>query len=246
MDRVVAMEAEAQGRPEEEIRCALRQGCVPAQLGRCRGCRQHGALPRLARRREDLGPDALHRRTYGDARAMIRTLLALGLAGLLAACGAIAPGYRDRSVIIASSANFDPARYLGRWHEVARYPNPFQARCAGAVVDYAQGEGGEILVRNTCLDASGKRHRRDRRHRAGGRARAAVGAARRRSRRRALLGALGRRGLSHRGRGPARRARGLDPEPRPGNPAGPPDRRARGFWISTATIFARLERSTSP
>ncbi len=86
---------------------------------------------------------------------MIRTLLALGLAGLLAACGAIAPSYRDRSVTIASSANFDPARYLGRWYEVARYPNPFQARCAGAVVDYAQGEGGEILVRNTCLDANG-------------------------------------------------------------------------------------------
>jgi lipocalin len=74
---------------------------------------------------------------------------------LLTACGAVAPSYRDQSVTIASSANFDPSRYLGRWYEVARYPNPFQADCAGSVVDYAAGEGGEILVRNACLDASG-------------------------------------------------------------------------------------------
>jgi apolipoprotein D and lipocalin family protein len=86
---------------------------------------------------------------------MIRTLLALGLATLLTACGAVAPSYRDQSVTIASSANFDPSRYLGRWYEVARYPNPFQADCAGSVVDYAAGEGGEILLRNACLDASG-------------------------------------------------------------------------------------------
>jgi apolipoprotein D and lipocalin family protein len=72
--------------------------------------------------------------------------------------------YRDRSVTIASSANFDPSRYLGRWYEVARYPNPFQAGCAGSVVEYASGEGGEILVRNACLDASGRGHRRDLRH----------------------------------------------------------------------------------
>jgi hypothetical protein len=62
--------------------------------------------------------------------------------------------YRDQSVTIASSANFDPSRYLGRWYEVARYPNPFQADCAGSVVDYQAGPG-VILVRNTCLDASG-------------------------------------------------------------------------------------------
>lgn len=86
---------------------------------------------------------------------MIRLCLALALAGLIAGCGAVAPSYRDRSVTIASSAAFDPSRYLGRWYEVARYPNPFQSDCAGAVVDYEAGEGGEILVRNVCLDAGG-------------------------------------------------------------------------------------------
>lgn len=86
---------------------------------------------------------------------MIRTIFALALATVLAGCGALAPGYRDTSVTIASSASFDPSRYLGRWYEVARYPNPFQADCAGAIAEYEAGEGGEILVRNTCIDASG-------------------------------------------------------------------------------------------
>jgi apolipoprotein D and lipocalin family protein len=87
---------------------------------------------------------------------MIRTVVAIVLAGLLAGCGAIAPSYRDRSVTIASSAGFDPSRYLGRWYEVARYPNPFQAGCAGSVVEYSAGENGVILVRNICLDATGE------------------------------------------------------------------------------------------
>ena len=59
-------------------------------------------------------------------------VLAVAASATLAACGAVAPSYRDQSVTIASNANFDPARYAGRWYEVARYPNPFQSDCAGA------------------------------------------------------------------------------------------------------------------
>ncbi len=86
---------------------------------------------------------------------MTRSLLALLVLLGLAACGALSGGYRDQSATIASSASFDPTRYLGRWYEVARYPNPFQAECAGAYVDYSAGVAGEILVRNTCLDETG-------------------------------------------------------------------------------------------
>jgi apolipoprotein D and lipocalin family protein len=78
-----------------------------------------------------------------------------GLCLLLAGCGAVAPSYRDASVMIASNASFDPARYVGRWYEVARYPNPFQSGCPGAIAEYAAADDGALSVRNICLDASG-------------------------------------------------------------------------------------------
>ncbi|QXT40417.1 lipocalin family protein [Gymnodinialimonas ceratoperidinii] len=76
----------------------------------------------------------------------------------IASCGAvIGPSYRDDSVTIASSASFDASRYVGRWYEVARYPNPFQADCPGAIADYALTETpGVLSVTNTCLDAAGR------------------------------------------------------------------------------------------
>lgn len=84
----------------------------------------------------------------------------LGLSGLIAisACGLIAgPSYRDGGVAIASAANFDPSRYLGRWYEVVRYPNPFQSECPGAIAEYGASDAPGILtVRNICLDAAGQ------------------------------------------------------------------------------------------
>lgn len=82
---------------------------------------------------------------------------ALATALVLASCGVVAPSYRDEGVTIASSANFDAARYLGRWYEVARYPNPFQSGCAGAIAEYGASDvAGVLTVRNVCLDASGR------------------------------------------------------------------------------------------
>jgi apolipoprotein D and lipocalin family protein len=80
---------------------------------------------------------------------------AIAAAVVLALAGcAFAPSYRDQSVTIASSAGFEPARYVGRWYEIARYPNPFQARCAGAIAEYGADAGG-LSVRNICLDETG-------------------------------------------------------------------------------------------
>ncbi|MBL4629388.1 MAG: lipocalin family protein [Roseicyclus sp.] len=78
----------------------------------------------------------------------------LAFAVSLASCGVELPSYRDQNVTIASSANFDASRYLGRWYEIARYPNSFQANCAGAIAEFSAGES-EILVRNICLDEAG-------------------------------------------------------------------------------------------
>jgi apolipoprotein D and lipocalin family protein len=65
------------------------------------------------------------------------------------------PSYRDPSVTIASKADFDPARFAGRWHEVARFPVPFQAGCDRALAEYGPPRGGTLAVRNLCLGADG-------------------------------------------------------------------------------------------
>src|SRR6056297_796325 len=86
---------------------------------------------------------------------MHRLIAALGLSIVLAGCAGGLSGYRDTSVTIASAAAFDPARYAGRWYEIARFPVPFQAECAGAIAEYGAPEDGVLSVRNLCLDAAG-------------------------------------------------------------------------------------------
>jgi apolipoprotein D and lipocalin family protein len=66
------------------------------------------------------------------------------------------PNYRDASVPIASKADFDPARFAGRWFEIARFPVPFQEGCDAAMAEYGPPRGGTLSVRNTCLDAEGR------------------------------------------------------------------------------------------
>jgi apolipoprotein D and lipocalin family protein len=87
--------------------------------------------------------------------ARARIALALALVVGVSGC-ALAPGYRDTRVTIASSTAFDPARFQGDWIEVARYPTTFQAHCAGAVARYALAGPGRLSVENLCLDAQGR------------------------------------------------------------------------------------------
>ena len=100
------------------------------------------------------------------ARVGIASVLrryAVGAAAvLLAACTpgtdedlALLNVYRDQDAPIGAIASFAPDRFLGRWHEVARFPVAFEAGCAGAIADYTARPDGLIGVRNSCLDASG-------------------------------------------------------------------------------------------
>src|SRR6187397_1688173 len=51
----------------------------------------------------------------------------------------------------------DLDRYLGEWHEVARFPNRFQKTCASDVVaTYSKLDDGRIRVVNRCKVADGK------------------------------------------------------------------------------------------
>ena len=50
----------------------------------------------------------------------------------------------------------DLDRYVGEWHEIARYPNRFQRQCTGNVrARYAARPDGRIDVTNTCTVADG-------------------------------------------------------------------------------------------
>lgn len=43
-------------------------------------------------------------------------------------------------------------RYLGKWYEIAKYPNSFQAGCVGATAEYALRDDGRINVLNACFE----------------------------------------------------------------------------------------------
>jgi apolipoprotein D and lipocalin family protein len=53
--------------------------------------------------------------------------------------------------------NLDPARYIGTWYEIARFPNRFQDKCIGDVTaTYAAASDGGLIVVNRCKEQGGK------------------------------------------------------------------------------------------
>ncbi len=54
--------------------------------------------------------------------------------------------------------DFKPGRYLGKWYEVARLPTAIQPAETLAVAEYTAGkEGGQVTVKNTAFDKTGKK-----------------------------------------------------------------------------------------
>ncbi|WP_318527326.1 lipocalin family protein [Ruegeria aquimaris] len=81
---------------------------------------------------------------------MNRLAAALAAVFALAASVAGAETYRDRSVAINAVSALDIDRYLGRWYEIARFPNRFEEGCVGVTADYALRDDGQVSVTNTC------------------------------------------------------------------------------------------------
>lgn len=72
---------------------------------------------------------------------------------LIGAIVALAPA-TDMPVKTVPAVNVD--RYLGEWHEVARFPNRFQTKCAGDVrATYARRTDGRIDILNRCRQQDG-------------------------------------------------------------------------------------------
>ncbi len=51
---------------------------------------------------------------------------------------------------MAVVADLDVTRYMGRWYEIARFPNSFERGCTGVTADYALRDDDRIDVVNTC------------------------------------------------------------------------------------------------
>jgi len=49
----------------------------------------------------------------------------------------------------------DISRYMGRWYEIAKYPNSFEQGCFGVTADYSLREDGTVSVVNTCRSEDG-------------------------------------------------------------------------------------------
>lgn len=58
---------------------------------------------------------------------------------------------------VEAISRLDIARYMGRWVEIAKYPNRFQEKCvADTSAEYTLRENGRVRVVNRCRVASGK------------------------------------------------------------------------------------------
>ncbi|SDL45237.1 lipocalin family protein [Aliiruegeria lutimaris] len=73
---------------------------------------------------------------------------------LILANAALAETYRDRNVEMVSVSEFEPQRYMGKWYEIARFPNRFERGCEGVTAEYALRTDGKISVLNTCREGA--------------------------------------------------------------------------------------------
>jgi apolipoprotein D and lipocalin family protein len=57
---------------------------------------------------------------------------------------------------VATIAALDVPRYMGTWHEIAKFPNRFQAKCvANTRARYLAQTDGSVQVLNSCITADG-------------------------------------------------------------------------------------------
>ncbi|PUA17903.1 lipocalin family protein [Glaciimonas sp. PCH181] len=57
---------------------------------------------------------------------------------------------------VTAVSSVDLARYVGKWYEIARFPNSFQKKCSGNVTaEYSTRTDGNIDVLNRCQKSDG-------------------------------------------------------------------------------------------
>jgi len=79
-----------------------------------------------------------------------------GLAALMFAIGLAAPHVAGQDRPVQTVEKVDLARYVGKWFEIARFPNKFQRQCLGEVrAVYSVRPDGRLDVVNGCRTDDG-------------------------------------------------------------------------------------------
>jgi apolipoprotein D and lipocalin family protein len=81
---------------------------------------------------------------------MYAKTLALALALTLSPFMAAAD-VRDRSVPMIVVETVKLPKYLGKWYEIARFPNRFEKGCGNVTAEYSMNDDGTVKVLNTCV-----------------------------------------------------------------------------------------------
>lgn len=94
------------------------------------------------------------RRAPTAARSALNCTVLSLLASAAALSGCTAP--LDGSSSLEVVANVDVERYMGKWYEIAKYPNSFQDGCYAVTAEYELRDNGTVSVLNTCREADGR------------------------------------------------------------------------------------------
>jgi apolipoprotein D and lipocalin family protein len=95
-------------------------------------------------------PTPRHRLRFSTARQRATSSLLAGVICMSSAVAAAAPP-------LSSVPSVDVARYMGTWHEIAKYPNWFQKKCASSTqANYSLMANGQVQVLNRCKTDKGE------------------------------------------------------------------------------------------
>lgn len=81
------------------------------------------------------------------------TLSLLFAATTIAGCGS-SLGFNSPPLEVVNQVDIN--RYMGRWYEIAKYPNSFERGCSNVTADYTLKNDGSVKVVNICRSPDGK------------------------------------------------------------------------------------------
>jgi len=84
-----------------------------------------------------------------------QTRLVLSMAMMIATLNGCGTAPDGNPAPLATVAQVDIAKYMGKWYEIAKYPVPFENGCYGVTAEYSLKDDGTVRVFNTCRTADG-------------------------------------------------------------------------------------------